>query len=78
MDSNTYISVYQKLTAYKKCVGEVGCGSCFEEDQDRCDDDNDYEAKSKPVPSFTRVLHAFESMRVFCILTLPKETKQTS
>ncbi|CAG2060943.1 unnamed protein product [Timema podura] len=42
---------------------ELGSESCLVEGQDSGEDDN--EAKPEPVPSFTEVLYAFETMRAF-------------
>jgi hypothetical protein len=63
---------------WKKCVGDVGCGSCVEEDRCGCGDDdednsdNDTEAKTKPMPSFAIVLHAYESMRALLYAHITK------
>jgi hypothetical protein len=56
--------------------GAVGSGSCVEEGQGDGGDDDD-EAESDPVPSFTEALRAFESERSYMLTTSPKETKRT-
>jgi hypothetical protein len=64
---HAYVSVDQELaTCGVLCVeemcGELGSGSCVEEVRGGSGDD-DNEAESEPVPSFTEALCAFESMR---------------
>jgi hypothetical protein len=47
----------------EEVCGVVGSGSCVEKGQG--DGGGDDEAEWKPVPSFTKAICAFESMRVF-------------
>jgi hypothetical protein len=83
MDIEAYMSVDQQLTTCgvlckEEMCGVVGCGSCVEVGLGNGVDDDD-EAESKPVPSFTEALHAFESVRCSGMLTTsPNETKRTS
>jgi hypothetical protein len=69
IDFDAYMSVDQELASCGAlCMEEmcrvVGSGSCVEEGQgDGGDDDN--EAESELVPSFTEALRTFESMRAF-------------
>jgi hypothetical protein len=76
--NNFLWSVDQELaTCGVLCVemcGAVGSGSCMEEGQGDGGDDDD-EAESDPVPSFTEALRASESERSYMLTISPKETK---
>jgi hypothetical protein len=66
MNFDAYVSADQELaTCGVLCVeemcGELGSGSSMQEQQGGGGD----EAKTKPVPTFTKALNMFENMRVF-------------
>jgi hypothetical protein len=49
----------------EEMCGVVGNQSCMEEGQGDSGDNDDDEAESKPVPSFTKTLHALKSVKAF-------------